>query len=294
MNIDVHESLERYVLCHTPTPTPTPTQLSFCEEGKDLLILNRFYSTNPSEEQFKLYEGIRSEKLVYEESYTGTATTETLLCVESTIHTLILIDSGGDGWSLGSKLIISSESQELGVFTLFNASSSEILIHPVVGVIDETPISNCSELKNLPSNTTSLIMKSNACNLDSITEFILTNYDTMVLIDIRDGNLMYVNTFVIDGLSELESLKIRMNSFTMEKDSHGNDPSRSFQLLNCPELESIEIGRFSFSDYGGLFELKNLPKLTTINIGVFRVKSWNFYGSSFVINGIIDGDIDNE
>ena len=62
MNIDVHESLERYVLCHTPTPTPTPTQLSFCEEGKYLLILNRFYSTNPSEEQFKLYEGIRSEK----------------------------------------------------------------------------------------------------------------------------------------------------------------------------------------------------------------------------------------
>ena len=123
MNIDVHEALERYVLCHTPTPTPTPTQLSFCEEGKYLLILNRFYSTNPSEEQFKLYEGIRSGKLVYEESYNGTITTETLLCVESTIHTLILSDSEEDGWSIGSKLIISSESQELGEFTLFNASS---------------------------------------------------------------------------------------------------------------------------------------------------------------------------
>ena len=57
VNVDVHESLRRYVTL-PPTPTPTP----FCEKGKDLLILNRFYSTNPSEEQFKLYEGIRSEK----------------------------------------------------------------------------------------------------------------------------------------------------------------------------------------------------------------------------------------
>ena len=287
MNIDVHESLERYVLCHTPTPTPTPTQLSFCEEGKDLLILNRFYSTNPSEEQFKLYEGIRSEKLVYEESYNGTATTETLLCIESTIHTLILSDSGGDGWSIGSKLIISSESQELGEFTLSSGSSSEILIHPIVGVIDITPISNCSELENLSSNTTSLVMKSNSCNLDSITEFILTNYDNMILLDIGDDNLMYVNTFVIDGLNELRLLSIGNNSFTKKKNYWGKDKFRSFQLLNCGKLESIEIDRYSFSDYGGSFELRNLSKLYSINIGDTRSKSYNFYGSSFEIGGIM-------
>ena len=286
MNIDVHESLRRYVLCHTPTPTPTPTQLSFCEEGKDLLILNRFYSTNPSEEQFELYEGIRSEKLVYEESYNGTATTETLLCVESTIHTLILSDSGGDGWSIGSKLIISSESQELGEFTLSSGSSSEILIHPIVGVIDITPISNCSELENLSSNTTSLVMKSNGCNLDSITEFILTNYDNMILLDIGDDNLMYVNTFVIDGLNELRLLSIGNNSFT-KKNYWGKDKFRSFQLLNCGKLESIEIDRYSFSDYGGSFELRNLSKLYSINIGDTRSKSYNFYGSSFEIGGIM-------
>ena len=287
MNIDVHESLERYVLCHTPTPTPTPTQLSFCEEGKDLLILNRFYSTNPSEEQFKLYEGIRSEKLVYEESYTGTATTETLLCVESTIHTLILIDSGGDGWSLGSKLIISSESQELGVFSLSSGSSLEILIHPIKGVIDETPISSCFELENLPSNATSLVMESNICNSNSTTEFILTNYDNMVLIDIGNDNLMYVNTFKIDGLNELRLLRIGNKSFTKHKNFWGDDKSRSFQLLNCAELESIEIDRYSFSDYGGLFELRNLSKLYSINIGDTRIKSFNFYGCSFEIWGIM-------
>ena len=282
MNVDVHESLRRYVTL-PPTPTPTP----FCEKGKDLLILNRFYSTNPSEEQFKLYEGIRSEKLVYEESYTGTATTETLLCVESTIHTLILIDSGGDGWSLGSKLIISSESQELGVFSLSSGSSSEILIHPIKGVIDETPISSCFELENLPSNATSLVMESNICNSNSTTEFILTNYDNMVLIDIGNDNLMYVNTFKIDGLNELRLLRIGNKSFTKHKNFWGDDKSRSFQLLNCAELESIEIDRYSFSDYGGLFELRNLSKLYSINIGDTRIKSFNFYGCSFEIWGIM-------
>ena len=74
MNIDVHESLEGYVMNSIPTPTltPTPTPLPLCEEGRNALILNRFYSTNPPEEQFKLYEGITTENVIYEESCNGT------------------------------------------------------------------------------------------------------------------------------------------------------------------------------------------------------------------------------
>ena len=48
--------------------------------------------------------------------------------------------------------------------------------------------------------------------------------------------------------------------------------------------QRIEIGRDSFSDYGGGFELKNLPKLSTIKIGDVGSTSYNFY--SFVIKGI--------
>ena len=67
-----------------------------------------------------------------------------------------------------------------------------------------------------------------------------------------------------------------------------NNTNRSFTVMNCDELESIEIGEFSFSDYGGGFELRNLPKLSTISIG--RIGNWtfNFYYSSFVIKGNID------
>ena len=97
-----------------------------------------------------------------------------------------------------------------------------------------------------------------------------------------------MNKFVIDGLNELKSLKIGMNSFTKRKNGWGDDSTRSFSILNCIELESIEIGPYSFSDYSGGFELVNLPKLSTIKIGEIGYDSYNFWSSSFEIKGIID------
>ena len=105
---------------------------------------------------------------------------------------------------------------------------------------------------------------------------------------------MNVNKFVIDGLNELKSLKIGMNLFTLvsSDDKWGKNKAkninRSFHILNCIELESIEIGLSSFSDYGGGFELLNLPKLSIIKIGEIGIDSSNFYYSSFEIKGIIE------
>ena len=98
-----------------------------------------------------------------------------------------------------------------------------------------------------------------------------------------------MNTFRIDGLNKLNSLKIGINSFTQDKHSGGlsYDISKSFHILNCNELISIDIGEKSFSDFGGEFELKNLPKLQYINIGsIGGYFSSNFYSSSFIIRGI--------
>ena len=68
-----------------------------------------------------------------------------------------------------------------------------------------------------------------------------------------------VQTFQINGLNRLKTIKIGNNSFTQKKNSDGNDESKSFHILNCESLESIQIGAYSFSDYAGDFELKNLP-----------------------------------
>ena len=95
-----------------------------------------------------------------------------------------------------------------------------------------------------------------------------------------------MKTFKIDGLNRLKTIKIGNNSFTHKKNSNGYDSSKSFHILNCESLESIQIGEYSFSDFGGDFELKNLPQLQSIQIGTIGSKSCNFYSSSFVIRGI--------
>ena len=99
-----------------------------------------------------------------------------------------------------------------------------------------------------------------------------------------------MNTFRIDGLNKLNSLKIGINSFTQNKHSGSisEDISKSFHILNCNELISIDIGQYSFNDFGGEFELKNLPKLQYINIGSSGDYDYssNFVSSSFIIRGI--------
>ena len=140
----------------------------------------------------------------------------------------------------------------------------------------------------IDSNVTSILIPILSINMVDYTVFNFSRFTLLEELEIGNDCFMYVNSFMIDGLTELKSLKIGMNSFTTNKFGYGNNPSRFFQISNCDELESIEIGQYSFSDYGGLFELKNLPKLSTIKIGEIGSTSLNFYYSSFVIKGIID------
>ena len=98
-----------------------------------------------------------------------------------------------------------------------------------------------------------------------------------------------MSTFKIDGLNKLNTLKIGINSFTRYKNDiwPNEGESKSFHILNCEELKSIDIGKYSFVEFGGEFELKNLPQLQSINIGTIGdYDSYNFVSSSFIIRGI--------
>ena len=119
----------------------------------------------------------------------------------------------------------------------------------------------------------------------------------MESIEIGDDCFGSVQTFQIDGLNRLKTIKIGNNSFTQVKQddwdndwseawNRANNQSKSFHILNCESLESIQIGEWSFSDFGGEFELKNLPQLQSIHIGTVGSDSNNFYHSSFVIRGM--------
>ena len=124
----------------------------------------------------------------------------------------------------------------------------------------------------------------------------LSSLDNLESIEIGDESFESVKTFQIDGLNRLKSIKIGKNSFTQNNQSERiyyysssisikSDINKSFHILNCESLESIQIGEYSFSDFGGEFELKNLPQLQSIQIGEFKTTSYNFPNSSFVNEG---------
>ena len=117
--------------------------------------------------------------------------------------------------------------------------------------------------------------------------FHLSNLNSFQSLNIGNNKFNEVSTFLIEGLPSLTSLSIGSNSFTQHPNGFGNDVNKSFHILNCTKLESISIGEYSFSDFGGQFELSNLPQLQSIQIGQLNSSSYNFYSSSsFEIEGI--------
>ena len=145
---------------------------------------------------------------------------------------------------------------------------------------------NYDYIRSLNSSVTSIIIPNWTCNDIDYTIFDFSRFTRVESIEIGDDCFGSVQTFQIDGLNRLKTIKIGKRSFTQEKNNEGNDESKSFYILNCESLESIQIGEYSFSDFGGEFELKNLPQLQSIQIGTIGNDSYNFCHSSFVIRGI--------
>ena len=116
----------------------------------------------------------------------------------------------------------------------------------------------------------------------------MSPYKLIDSLSIGNENFYSTNTFIIDSLIYLRSVSIGVDSFTEHITSWGCDESKSFHILNCESLKSIEIGENSFSDFAGQLELKNLPSLQSIQLGKYRSYSYNFCCSSFVIGGILN------
>ena len=98
---------------------------------------------------------------------------------------------------------------------------------------------------------------------------------------IRVGNECFanVNELNLDGLSGLKRVVVGMNSFTLKKSSYGNDPTRDFSVRNCPALVTLNVGRFSFSDYS-VCVIEGVNALEAIAMGDLSERSYNFYAAS--------------
>ena len=143
-------------------------------------------------------------------------------------------------------------------------------------------------IRSIDSSITSIIIPNWTCNDKDYTIFDFSRFSIVESIEIGDDCFGSVQTFQIDGLNRLKTIKIGNKSFTNKKNWYGKNESKSFHILNCESLE------YSFSDFGGEFELKNLPQLQSIQIGTIERRRYfiigsesnNFYNSSFVIRGI--------
>ena len=141
-------------------------------------------------------------------------------------------------------------------------------------------------IQSIHSSISSIVIPNWTCNDRDYTLFDFSRFSIVESIEIGDDCFGSVKTFKIEGLNRLKTIIIGRNSFTQRKNDEGNDSSKSFHILNCKSMKSIQIGQYSFSDYAGEFELDNLPQLQSIQIGTIGSESNNFFGSSFVIRGI--------
>ena len=166
-------------------------------------------------------------------------------------------------------------------------------------------VTESAEWSDVSLQVSDLTISSKCCN--DLNALDLNRFEWLQSIEIGNYCFGSVETFQIDGLNRLKTIKIGNNSFTQKRNDYGNDQSKSFHILNCESLKSIQIGERSFRYFGGEFELKNLPQLQSIQIGTVRTirtmgimgiieaiaaiaatanNSYNFYSSSFVIRGI--------
>ena len=124
-----------------------------------------------------------------------------------------------------------------------------------------------------------LIIQDNSCNGPEWTALNLSFMPKLRLFEVGDNCFEYVDEVKLVALSELERVVMGKNSFTKRKGSYGYDPSRHFDLENCPSLKELKIGRWSFSDYSTC-KLDNLPSLEGIEMGEGTLWTYSFYCAS--------------
>lgn len=135
---------------------------------------------------------------------------------------------------------------------------------------------------NFDENESVINIPSNSCN--ETKEFINTSkFCNLKSLTIGMRCFRGASSFDVNNLSELKSIEVDSQSFTL---SCGPVYSRSFNVSDCPKLESIILQPYTFTDYANSFTLSNLPSLQFLQIGEIGIYSTNFYKLSFCVKGI--------
>ena len=152
---------------------------------------------------------------------------------------------------------------------------SQVDIGALIFVVPLTSNTYCMNILEGSNEITTLNIGSRVCPFENATVFDLSVYPKLKTLKIGSESFEFIEELKLIGLSELESVEIGKNSFTQCKGGYDNDPNRHFYLKNCPKLKSLKIGSYSFSDYT-VCEIENVPALETVEIGDLHEDSYNF------------------
>ena len=136
----------------------------------------------------------------------------------------------------------------------------------------------------LIEESSELVIPNRYFNGINVTSFNISSNAKLKRIEIGSECYGKVRVFILDGLSELESVVIGQTSFTMKTNDLWKDERSDgdYRIVNCPKLKSIQINSYSFGDYHS-FELNNLPSLQSIDMG-----GYCFYNApSFSLTSLI-------
>ena len=283
----------------TPVPTTQPptTQapailtptIPRCPNGETYYIIERNYGSTPdASERMVFYYGYKYREFI-SISYSPNTTNWVTGCVKPQLMRIYL-EGYFDGWNEDSYFVIQSEFGTSERISLNGKPFTYLFFHFSYGFLQETKVTNCQEFYDLDDSPQILHIDDYACNDESLTTFSVDRFPNLIFLWIESYNFKNVSTFDVRDNTKLEYVYIKDFSFTeviylnelyLELGSW-----KSFHLVNCERLISIEIGSYSFVDYAGEFELKNLPSLESIVIGNINADAVNFVSSSFVVRGI--------
>ena len=133
-------------------------------------------------------------------------------------------------------------------------------------------VRSVDDLRRLDNNTESIIVESNCFNEGDITSLNLSRFASLKSFIVGDDSFGNMNELIIDGLPELESIKIGISSFYFYGD-------HVFSVKNCPKLRELKIGPSCFFNCDSV-EIENVPSLEVIEIGYLNYNSDNFNEAS--------------
>ena len=139
-------------------------------------------------------------------------------------------------------------------------------------------IKECWSDTPVPLNVEVITVGNNKCNGEN-DRIDLSKYFNLKNVSIGNECFFYQDVLNLTGLHSLERVMIGENSFTMKKNSSGNDANRKLYVKNCDALKELKIGRYSFSDYS-VIEIENVNSLELIEISYLDSDSYNFYSAS--------------